>query len=88
MLIADRALAIRPKNASVVQQQATIEAHFSKESNHISETAKMMLLTDEISRKTDVEKGFPQHRVFDVGKRPDSLVWRGAFAIAKAVLGT
>jgi len=36
----------------------------------------MILVTGEIPRKTDFEKGFPQHRFFDCGKwQPDPRIW-------------
>jgi 7,8-dihydropterin-6-yl-methyl-4-(beta-D-ribofuranosyl)aminobenzene 5'-phosphate synthase len=36
----------------------------------------MILVTGEIPRKTEFEKGFPQHRVFDGGKwQPDPWIW-------------
>jgi 7,8-dihydropterin-6-yl-methyl-4-(beta-D-ribofuranosyl)aminobenzene 5'-phosphate synthase len=36
----------------------------------------MILVTGEIPRKTDFEKGFPQHQVFDGGKwQPDPWIW-------------
>ncbi|MGQ9543658.1 MAG: MBL fold metallo-hydrolase [Candidatus Bathyarchaeia archaeon] len=39
-------------------------------------TNDMILVTGEIPRKTDFEKGFPQHRVFEGGKwQPDPWMW-------------
>lgn len=36
----------------------------------------MILVTGEIPRRTDFEKGFPQHRVFEGGKwQPDPWIW-------------
>ena len=53
MLIADRAHDTRTENASVAQQQATIEAHFRGEDSHMYETTKGTF--DQVLKLREVE---------------------------------